>query len=217
MIYIVRSHLHAARLAGCSCRATASTDQDMHTRAMNGHGAPSHDFKPCNTFLQSKGTNIFSMMTQLSVQHNSVNLGQVGQRRSDSPVHYGGPQATLVLAGNHMSNCLLQGFPDEEGPVEMKKRAGAAILEHHNQYPPMHGIPELRQVLPRTRRYGWRNVYVNMQIHADPDRWQPKASCICRPSPVTQQPSLGSMLTGRARLWSLWELRRLWQAHLWGC
>ena len=28
----------------------------------------------------------------------------------------------------------------------MKRRAGAAILEHHNQYPPMHGIPELRQV-----------------------------------------------------------------------
>jgi len=41
---------------------------------------------------------------------------------------------------------LMQGFPDEEGPEEMKRRAGSAILEHHNQYPPMHGIPELRQV-----------------------------------------------------------------------
>ena len=56
----------------------ATTDQLSHTRAMNGHSAPSHDLKPCNTFLQSKGTNIFSVMTQLSVQHNSVNLGQVG-------------------------------------------------------------------------------------------------------------------------------------------
>ena len=45
--------------------------------------------------------------------------------------------------------CMLQGFPDEEGPIEMKKRAGAAILEHHNQYPPLHGIPELRQVLAK--------------------------------------------------------------------
>ena len=28
----------------------------------------------------------------------------------------------------------------------MKRRAGSALLEHNNQYPPMPGLPELRQV-----------------------------------------------------------------------
>ncbi len=78
MRHVVRSHLHVARFARYAFRAMASTDQFSQSRAMNGHSAPSHDLKPCNTFLQSKGTNIFSVMTQLSVQHNSVNLGQVG-------------------------------------------------------------------------------------------------------------------------------------------
>ena len=41
---------------------------------------------------------------------------------------------------------MFQGFPDEEGPDEMKRRAGLALLEHNNQYPPMPGLPELRQV-----------------------------------------------------------------------
>ncbi len=81
MIHILRSQLHATRIAGYACRVMATTDQLSHPRAMNGHSATSHDLKPCNTYLQSKGTNIFSVMTQLSVQHNSVNLGQVGHMR----------------------------------------------------------------------------------------------------------------------------------------
>ena len=39
-----------------------------------------------------------------------------------------------------------QGFPDEEGPDEMKKRAGSALFEFNNQYPPSMGVPEARQV-----------------------------------------------------------------------
>ncbi|CAK0786657.1 hypothetical protein CVIRNUC_009871 [Coccomyxa viridis] len=86
-------------------------------RAMNGHRDVIEDLKPCNTFLQNRGTNVFSIMTSLSVEHSSVNLGQ--------------------------------GFPDEEGPDEMKRRAGSALLEHNNQYPPMPGLPELRQAVAR--------------------------------------------------------------------
>ena len=44
---------------------------------MNGHRDVPEDLKPCNTFLQNRGTNVFSIMTSLSVEHNSVNLGQV--------------------------------------------------------------------------------------------------------------------------------------------
>lgn len=77
MIHTVRSHIHVARIAGYASRVMATTDTSSHARAMNGHSVPSHNPKPCNTYLQSKGTNIFSVMTQLSIQHNSVNLGQV--------------------------------------------------------------------------------------------------------------------------------------------
>ncbi len=48
----------------------------------------------------------------------------------------------------------------------MKKRAGGAILEHHNQYPPMHGIPELRQVMSQTHMDGWTmyvSIFLRMQ------------------------------------------------------
>jgi hypothetical protein len=57
----------------------SSSRKDSHPKAnaMNGHISPSHDLKPCNTFLQSRGTTIFSVMTNLSLQHSSVNLGQV--------------------------------------------------------------------------------------------------------------------------------------------
>ncbi|EIE23119.1 PLP-dependent transferase [Coccomyxa subellipsoidea C-169] len=73
--------------------------------------------KPFNENLSNLGTNIFSVMTSLSLQNKSINLGQ--------------------------------GFPDEEGPDEMKRRAGAAVFEHTNQYPPMFGIAEARQAVAR--------------------------------------------------------------------
>ena len=31
----------------------------------------------------------------------------------------------------------------------MKKLAGEALVSHHNQYPPMLGLPELRQAVAR--------------------------------------------------------------------
>lgn len=51
---------------------------------------------------------------------------------------------------------LGQGFPDSDGPDEVKKWAIEAILEGHNQYPPGKGIPELRRAVAahQTRCYG---------------------------------------------------------------
>ena len=58
------------------------------------------------------------------------------------------------LAIKHKTINLGQGFPDEEGPEQMQKLVGTATLEHHNQYPPMFGIPELRQAVARhSRKY----------------------------------------------------------------
>jgi N-succinyldiaminopimelate aminotransferase len=42
---------------------------------------------------------------------------------------------------------LGQGFPDDQGPAELREAASRAILERSNQYPPMAGVPELRAAL----------------------------------------------------------------------
>ena len=53
------------------------------------------------------------------------------------------------LAVEHGTINLGQGFPDEEGPDSMKRVADEATREASNQYPPMMGIPELRQAVAR--------------------------------------------------------------------
>jgi len=40
---------------------------------------------------------------------------------------------------------LGQGFPDDLGPENLRRAAAEAVIEGPNQYPPMMGIPELRQ------------------------------------------------------------------------
>lgn len=42
---------------------------------------------------------------------------------------------------------LGQGFPDMEEPGELLAAAQRALAEHSNQYPPMRGLPELRQAV----------------------------------------------------------------------
>lgn len=44
---------------------------------------------------------------------------------------------------------LGQGFPDEEGPEELRRLAAQAVMDGPNQYPPMLGLPELRQAVAR--------------------------------------------------------------------
>ncbi len=52
-----------------------------------------------------------------------------------------------ALARQHQSVNLGQGFPDDKGPEEVRQAAARFLLEGHNQYPPMMGIPELRQAV----------------------------------------------------------------------
>ena len=44
---------------------------------------------------------------------------------------------------------LGQGFPDIDGPEDIRKVAADALLTESNQYPPMMGIPALRQAVAR--------------------------------------------------------------------
>ena len=51
------------------------------------------------------------------------------------------------LAAEHGAINLGQGFPDGQGPDDVRARAAEALLHGSNQYPPMPGLPELRQAV----------------------------------------------------------------------
>ncbi|PVM90963.1 aminotransferase [Caulobacter endophyticus] len=42
---------------------------------------------------------------------------------------------------------LGQGFPDDQGPIALRRKAGEALIEGSNQYPPMRGLPQLRRAV----------------------------------------------------------------------
>jgi aspartate/methionine/tyrosine aminotransferase len=67
-----------------------------------------------------------------------------------------------ALANRHGAINLGQGFPDTEGPPDVIDTAVAALRDGRNQYPPMTGVPELRQAVAAANRrfYG---------IEANPD------------------------------------------------
>lgn len=44
---------------------------------------------------------------------------------------------------------LGQGFPDDPGPEDVRRKAAEAVVDGWNQYPPMMGLPELRQATAR--------------------------------------------------------------------
>ena len=56
-------------------------------------------------------------------------------------------EAMSQLAREHAAVNLGQGFPDERGPLDVRKAAAEYVVEGHNQYPPMMGMPALRQAV----------------------------------------------------------------------
>lgn len=58
------------------------------------------------------------------------------------------------LAREHAAVNLGQGFPDDRGPLEVRKAAAEYVVDGHNQYPPMMGMAALRQaVAAHDRRF----------------------------------------------------------------
>lgn len=51
------------------------------------------------------------------------------------------------LAREHQAVNLGQGFPDDPGAEDIRQKAAEAAVSGWNQYPPMMGIPELRQAI----------------------------------------------------------------------
>ncbi len=58
-----------------------------------------------------------------------------------------------ALAQEHGAINLGQGFPDEEGPEAIRRVAAESVLAGPNQYPPMLGLPELREAVAG---HNWR-------------------------------------------------------------
>ena len=68
-----------------------------------------------------------------------------------NPVYTGLPTTIFEvmsrLALEHKAINLGQGFPDVDGPEDVRRFAAEAIIAGPNQYPPMMGVPELRQAV----------------------------------------------------------------------
>ncbi|HEY0989901.1 MAG TPA: aminotransferase class I/II-fold pyridoxal phosphate-dependent enzyme, partial [Kofleriaceae bacterium] len=63
-------------------------------------------------------------------------------------------EAMSQLAREHAAVNLGQGFPDDKGPLAVRKAAAEFVVDGHNQYPPMMGMPGLRQaVAAHNRRF----------------------------------------------------------------
>lgn len=56
------------------------------------------------------------------------------------------------LARQHQAVNLGQGFPDSDGPLEIRQVAADYLIHGSNQYPPMLGLPDLRQAVAEANR-----------------------------------------------------------------
>ena len=67
------------------------------------------------------------------------------------------------LAVAHQAVNLGQGFPDVDGPEDIRRIAAEGLINGPNQYPPMLGLPELRRAVAHAndRFYG---------LAVDPDK-----------------------------------------------
>lgn len=61
------------------------------------------------------------------------------------------------LAREHQAVNLGQGFPDDPGPLDVRRKAAEAVIDGWNQYPPMMGLPELRQATAAHFRH-WQGL-----------------------------------------------------------
>ncbi len=61
------------------------------------------------------------------------------------------------LPVEHGAINLGQGFPDVDGPEDVRAQASVALMTGPNQYPPMLGVPELRQAVASANKrfYGF--------------------------------------------------------------
>lgn len=83
------------------------------------------------------------------------------------------------LANAHGAINLGQGFPDTDGPNELKDAAAAAMRDLPNQYPPMLGLPTLRQaVAEHNQRFYGLEVDPNTEVIVTSGATEALADCM---------------------------------------
>ncbi len=84
-----------------------------------------------------------------------------------------------ALAREHESVNLGQGFPDDKGPEAVRAAAAEYLLEGHNQYPPMMGLPELRQaVAEHARRFQGLDIDWQSEVLVTSGATEALADCL---------------------------------------
>jgi len=76
---------------------------------------------------------------------NIVNLSMIKRKHSGQDISIFSEMS--ALAAKHRAVNLSQGFPDYETDPRLRKLLGEASDLHYNQYPPMSGLPVLRENL----------------------------------------------------------------------
>jgi len=71
-------------------------------------------------------------------------------------------EAMSALAREHAAVNLGQGFPDDKGPQVLRDAAADYVVDGHNQYPPMMGMPALRQAVAAHDRL-WYGLEIDWQ------------------------------------------------------
>ncbi|WP_417684795.1 aminotransferase [Roseibium sp.] len=83
------------------------------------------------------------------------------------------------LAMAHGAVNLGQGFPDVDGPLDIREAAAKALVDGPNQYPPMLGLPELRQaVATANKRFYGLDVDWQTQIVVTSGATEALTDCI---------------------------------------
>ncbi|WP_299480923.1 aminotransferase [uncultured Roseibium sp.] len=83
------------------------------------------------------------------------------------------------LAMAHNAVNLGQGFPDVDGPEDIREAAASALIEGPNQYPPMLGLPELREAVAETnKRFYGLEVDAKSEVLVTSGATEALADCI---------------------------------------
>ncbi|CTQ51598.1 hypothetical protein LP7551_00110 [Roseibium album] len=83
------------------------------------------------------------------------------------------------LAMAHYAVNLGQGFPDVDGPEDIRQVAAKALIDGPNQYPPMLGLPELRgAVADANKRFYGLDVDPNSEVLVTSGATEALADCI---------------------------------------
>lgn len=83
------------------------------------------------------------------------------------------------LAMAHQAVNLGQGFPDVDGPEDIRVVAAKALIDGPNQYPPMLGLPELRQaVADANKRFYGLDIDPQTEVMVTSGATEALADCI---------------------------------------